>query len=386
MTLIPIVAWLEAAALVWMLSLVVRRPRDVRLRWITAMVACWSGNLPCILQAVKGEAFLGLDPMWWQFIGQVLVLTGAYCMVCFFAFTLLDERRAAVRAKRQALVLVTVLIVLLVATVIMPADMRLIGARLSSYQDPAARGVASIALFYTAANAFMLYAEVTAAVSTGRAVRHAAGWFRRALLITTAGSATLVVVCVIFVLNGALLFANINLPTAIQLTAVVLLLPGCGLFFLGITLPAAVTRVAAARIWLRHRRAYRDLAPLWTLLHAEFPEDALTNRVPTDPRLDRFRLTGVHRRFYRRVIECRDGLVRISPYVAHLRGDDQRGAETPAELAQQLRRALHARAAGIDVEGPAVPIASPATDGFDADVSELLTLASALPPVGASAR
>ncbi|MBF6332433.1 MAB_1171c family putative transporter [Nocardia transvalensis] len=385
MIALPIVAWVEAAALVWMLSLVVRRPHDVGLRWITAMVACWSGNLPCIIQAIEGGGFLGLDAMWWQLFGQVLVLTGAYCMVCFFSFTLLDDQRAAVRAKWNALVLVTVVIVLFVATVIMPADMRLIGARLASHQDPAARGVASIALFYTTANAFMTYAMVTAAVSTGRAARHAVGWFRRALLITTAGATTLVPVCLIFMLDGAVLFANVNLPNPVHMTAVMLLLPGCGLFLIGIALPAAVTRVTAARIWWRHLRAYHALAPLWTLLHAEFPEDALT-RMPSNPRLDRFRLTGVHRRFYRRVIECRDGLVRISPYVAHIRGNDPRDAVTPVELAHQLRRALHARAAGIDVEGPAVPIASPVTDGLDADVGELLTLASALHPVSASSR
>jgi hypothetical protein len=33
---------------------------------------------------------------------------------------------------------------------------------------------------------------------------------------------------------------------------------------------------------------------------------------------DLSRLRGVHRRYYRRVIECQDGLVQVSPYLANL--------------------------------------------------------------------
>lgn len=370
---VRLVEWVEAAALLWMLSLVTRRPGDIRLRWITAMVACWSINIPCIMQAGTGQDFLGLDPMWWQLIGQVSVLTGAYCMVCFFLFTLFDQRRAAARAKWNALVLITVLIVMIVATATMPTDMRLIAAKNAMNPQPAARGVIAIAVFYTAANAYMLSAMATAAVSTGRAARHAVGWFRRALLITTAGSATLVPVCVIFMLDGAFLFADANLPTPIHLTALVLLLPGCALFLIGIALPAAITRVAAVRIWWHHLRAYHALGPLWTVLHAEFPEDALA-RTPVNPWLDRVRLTGVHRRFYRRVIECRDGLLRISPYITKIRQD---GPAT-ARLADQLAAAVGLRAAGVFPGESVALIAPPSGPGLDADVDELLTLSRAL--------
>ncbi|WP_405166244.1 hypothetical protein OG203_14855 [Nocardia sp. NBC_01499] len=382
---IQIVVGLGLLTLAWMLSLVARKPRDVRLRSITAAVACWTAGLPFVVYASKGVDFLGLEPMWSQLINHVLILTGAYCLVCFFSYSAFDRHQAGVRAKWHALVLVAVVSTVIVAAVIMPAELRTIGAQVTTGKGQEARGVFSISLFYTTANCYLLAAFLSAAMATRRIVRHAKGGLRLALLITMAGLATLIVAFAIFTISSSLHFANTDLPDAVRVAGVMLLLPGFGLFLLGITVPAAVTRVAAGRVWLRHLRAYHTLTPLWTLLHAEFPEDALI-RVPTSPRLDRLRVTGVHRRFYRRVIECRDGLVRISPYMAHIQAADLQNAAAPTQLAQQLRQALHARASGVEVRGRPMPIASPVAAGLDADVDELLALASALPPVGASAR
>jgi len=78
------------------------------------------------------------------------------------------------------------------------------------------------------------------------------------------------------------------------------------LCLLGVTIPAALTQLAALRIWWNHLRRYRQLGPTMDESARTLPEDAL-HRVPG--------AGGVHRRYYRRVIECRDGLVRISPYL-----------------------------------------------------------------------
>lgn len=70
-------------------------------------------------------------------------------------------------------------------------------------------------------------------------------------------------------------------------------------------------RLAAARTWSWRRQAYLRLGPLWRELHRTFPELAL------DPAPGAWRehlaLTGLHRRYYRRAVECRDGLLRLSP-------------------------------------------------------------------------
>jgi hypothetical protein len=122
---------------------------------------------------------------------------------------------------------------------------------------------------------------------------------------------------------------------------------------------------------LRHRRAYRQLHPLWATLHHHFPEDAL-GRVPTNPWRDAFALTEVHRRFYRRLVECRDGLVRISPYVAQIRDDNPDIGTQP--LVTQLVAAFELRASGTPVARPAVRVAMPDEYGLDADSAALVSL------------
>jgi hypothetical protein len=85
----------------------------------------------------------------------------------------------------------------------------------------------------------------------------------------------------------------------------------------------------------------------------------------------------VHRRYYRRVIECRDGLVRISPYLAGV-GTDPAELADPERLAGQLSDALRAHAAGETVSSQAIAIALPAEDSLEADVDRLIELSQAV--------
>ncbi|PXX69385.1 hypothetical protein DFR70_1021074 [Nocardia tenerifensis] len=71
------------------------------------------------------------------------------------------------------------------------------------------------------------------------------------------------------------------------------------------------------------------------------------------------------------------GLVRISPYLAHIQAADAEEPSTPTESARQLRQALHARPR-CSVPGRPMPIARLAAEGLDADVDELLVPAGAL--------
>jgi hypothetical protein len=104
--------------------------------------------------------------------------------------------------------------------------------------------------------------------------------------------------------------------------------------------------------------------------------------VPVSPWRDALSLRSVHRRYYRRVIECRDGLVRISPYLANL-GVDPAELAVPEQLAHQLTDALRAHAAGETVPPQAIPIAMPQGDGLDADVDRLIELSLAVERTGA---
>lgn len=75
---------------------------------------------------------------------------------------------------------------------------------------------------------------------------------------------------------------------------------------IGMTLPAWGPAVAAPVRWLRYRRTYRQLDPLWRALTAAMPQIVLPRSGP-----DRLSYRyGVHRR----VIEIRDGLLILGPY------------------------------------------------------------------------
>jgi hypothetical protein len=102
--------------------------------------------------------------------------------------------------------------------------------------------------------------------------------------------------------------------------------------------------------------------------------------VPTAGRRDLLSLRAVHRRYYRRVIECRDGLVWISPYLAQqrARSGESEDRACPTELAGLLRAALRARAEGRTVDVRATRVAMPDGEGLDDDVRELVDLADAL--------
>ncbi|WP_342787071.1 MAB_1171c family putative transporter [Actinomadura chibensis] len=120
---------------------------------------------------------------------------------------------------------------------------------------------------------------------------------------------------------------------------------------IGMTLPAWGPAVAAPARWLRYRRTYRRLDPLWRALAAAMPQIVLPRSGP-----DRLSYRyGVHRR----VIEIRDGLLILGPYRtsdASFRTESTScGAESETrEMAAQrealsVRRALAAYRSGQPV-------------------------------------
>jgi hypothetical protein len=157
----------------------------------------------------------------------------------------------------------------------------------------------------------------------------------------------------------------------------VLVLGGLAVFFAGLAYRGIATRVEATWLWWRHLLSYHQLRPLWMTLHQAFPEDVLS-RVPDTPLRDVLSLRGVHRRYYRRAIECRDGLVRVSPYLAGVDGSGNQNASSYHDLADRVKEALRAHAAGVSAPSQAVPIALPSQSGLDADVFELVALSRAM--------
>jgi hypothetical protein len=361
-------------ALAWMLYLVARSPRDVR-RWAVAgLLAGWSIAYPFGIAASAGANFLGVDAMNARYLQHALLLIAGYSLVCFFQFSALDAHLARRRAVWEASGLVVALVIMTVANLAIPEELRVPAATVTSTPGEGPVGVASIGTFYVAANSYLLYAFAAAGVWTRRYARGAEPRLRRGLRIASLGLLSISLASAAFVASNVSRWAGTPAPSPVVLISVFLLLLGIVLFVAGMVYPSVVTRWAALRVWLRHRRAYQQLRPLWTMLNERFPEDSLS-RVPVSPLRDAVSLRGMHRRYYRRVIECRDGLVRISPYLADL---DPAEMECPQTLARHLADALRAHAAGEIVSPQAIPLAVPADEGLDADVDRLIELSYAV--------
>ncbi|HEX5348565.1 MAG TPA: MAB_1171c family putative transporter [Pseudonocardiaceae bacterium] len=154
------------------------------------------------------------------------------------------------------------------------------------------------------------------------------------------------------------------------------LVTGIVAFPIGIVYSGLVGRFRAVGRWWRHLHDYRGLEPLWRLMYQAFPEDAL-HRVPTSRWRHVTTFYSMHRRYYRRVIECRDGLVRISPYLPRVEVAGGKPS-TAAMRAQQLRSALRTHANELAPTGVPIIFAGPRESDLDADVAELLALSCAL--------
>ncbi|OLF16281.1 hypothetical protein BU204_16950 [Actinophytocola xanthii] len=369
-------------ALVWMLYLVARSPGDVR-RWAVAgLLAGWSIAYPFGIAASAGAVFLGVDPMTARYLQHAFLLLAAFSLVCFFQFSALEADLARTRAVREAIGLVLALTVMTIANAAIPDDLRVAAATVTSTPGEGPVGVHSIAAFYVAANSYLLYAFAAAGLWTRRYARGAEPRLRRGLRVAAVGLASISLAGATFVVSNVSRWAGTPAPPPVVATSIFLLLLGIVLFLAGMLYPTLVTRLAALRVWARHRRAYRQLRPLWTMLNERFPQDAL-NRVPASPWRDALSLRGVHRRYYRRVIECRDGLVRISPYLASM-GVEPADLAVPERLATQLTGALRAHAEGKTVPPQAIPIALPQEDSLDADVDRLVELSHAVARTGGS--
>ncbi|MBV9312896.1 MAG: hypothetical protein JO100_03950 [Pseudonocardia sp.] len=149
-------------------------------------------------------------------------------------------------------------------------------------------------------------------------------------------------------------------------------------FLVGVVYPSIADRVRATRRWFEHQCAYHRLEPLWTALHNVYPQTML-HQVPRSKMRHLLFWQSMHRRYYRRVIECRDGLVYISPYLPR----PSQGANEPVvRTAEQWAVALHAALSAVSNHYPpvggAMPVASPASPDLDSDAAELVALSRAL--------
>lgn len=150
---------------------------------------------------------------------------------------------------------------------------------------------------------------------------------------------------------------------------------GIVIFSLGLGYPGARTFLIKARLWIRDRSRLITLRPLWSALVRGFP--AITLDKPPSQLRDRLRIQRVRMTYYRRVIECRDGLLQISPYIVEPDGE----SDEPYSFEDQARMVLEAlerRNRGDLPEGPVVAVAAPSSTSMEDEARVLLRLSSAV--------
>lgn len=346
----------------WKAAQLARTPRRISLWFV---VACFLVSAAAF--AVMPEAGVGIEggvsgsgPIWLMWLGNALLLSMLYSLICVFVFSAGQGQQAWRQAVREAVRLVLTLAVLGMLAATVPKSL-----------DPDAYPRATLDAFRFVANAYTVYGVISCIVWMHRHTRLTQRWLAWGLTVAATGLGVIGLGSALIALSMVIRLARPDTSIALELPSAVVSI-GNLLVLTGFAMPGARVRWVAAKVWWRHLRYYHRLRPLWTMLHEAFPEDAL-NRAPASAWRDVLSLRAVNRRFYRRVIECRDGLVRASGRL------DTDSPSDPAALATWLRSVLCDRSGPHD-SAEARPLAVPADGGLESDVRELMALSRELRP------
>ncbi|WP_410658375.1 MAB_1171c family putative transporter [Amycolatopsis sp. lyj-112] len=340
--------------LVWKGYQLSRQPWNLPLRGIVGFLAF--ALVGRILRDVVGDASLVRGgPVWSAVAWHVPTSAAVLSLLFFFDAATLPRQVVKRRARRNVLVLLATEVIMIGTAALAPGS----------------RSVPHMSVIYFAANLFMGCALAACAISALRYARQAERRLALGLRVAAVGFALTALTSGIFAAIDVEYWVTRTLFVDIIGVNGTLSFTGIVAIVIGLLYPAARMRLTAIRIWWRQRRAYHALGPLWTALHRAFPEDEFL-RASTTP-WDSLRVWDVHRRYYRRMIECRDGLVRISPRVAELR--ERHPATTP--LADLITEALQNSPADLGEQRQAIPLAIPDIDSPHDEVDELVELSRA---------
>ena len=358
-----------AAAVVWRLYLWSRAPHDAPTRSVALSLLCAGLSYP---MAMPGGS-TGIDTVAGhgsaKVIQNVLLLGTVYFLMCFYLYSA-DGQAARRRARWEAAVVTTVAVAIILAAVSVPHE------ALAGSFSTADMTVAQVAFFYAGAGLYLMYALGVAGRWSARYARMSSRPHATGLWMTAIGLGAMAVACAVRAVFVAVRWNGGSVPHQLTASVAVGLVVSSLLFVAGVTYSGGRARITAMRLWMRRRRDHRRLTPLWQLLIEVYPENEL--RPASRGLWDRWRARGVHRRYHRRIVECRDGLVDISPYL--VRGQDRTGPLDlePAQLAQRLLLAADMIKNGVPAPGQAVALAVPQEDDRNADVRQLIAVSDAL--------
>ncbi len=298
-----------------------------------------------------------------------LTFVGLYLLVVFFLRALRGPS-AAVRIRAETALLVAAVAVLVVLLALTPAD-----RRTHSLSSPFL-GEPPVLAFYVLGGAYFVHAYVAVVRLIRTYLRSTGGPLAWALWTITAGLVGLTLTSLVRigrVVEVALGGPQLPVLNTInfQLNLISYLILSVGLVLAG--WGQALVLLRARR---RRRRQLDALEPLWTALTSLYPEivlpwpDGAGRRWLPDP------VEGI---LYRRVLECRDGLLRAGPLIAAAAGTTDLAGMPPERIAARLHELADrgAPSGAADMADP-VAVASPVAPDLGGDVDALLAISAAL--------
>ncbi|MFG2233001.1 MAB_1171c family putative transporter [Streptomyces sp. NPDC048723] len=370
-TLTAVIGLVFAAALAWKVFQIIKAPHDAPLRAVTLCLVSAAASFVLAMPpfAARIQAVGGAGAP--RLVQNLFVLSMAYWLMCFYLYSAADRADRSRRVRKQTLILALAALGLALMTAAVGTHHPDANFRGLDLRDPA------LASFYLIANLYLVYALTTALRWTCVYARASRRPLATGLWLAAGGIGSMAVACAIRTVLTVVRWQGGAVPRTVVLASSLIVAAAVPLFLVGVSYPGIAMRIAALRLRRHHRLMYHRLGPLWELLHEAYPEDAL-DRVQSPRWRDRLHPRGVHRRYYRRVIECRDGLVRISPSLAPA-GDGARACpQSPDDLADQLYAALRRRKHGEPAPAQAIAVAIPHTQSLEDDVRQLVQLSDAL--------
>ena len=298
-----------------------------------------------------------------------LTFAGLFLLVVFF-LRAVRGADAARRIRWEAGLLGATVIVLVVVLAVTPPDQRTATLSSPSLGEP------PVVAFYVLGGAYFVHAYVAVIRLIRSYLPATGGPLAWALWTITVGLVGLTLTALVRIgrvvevaLGGPPLPALNTVNFQLSLFSYLVLSAGLVLAGWGQALVVLRTR-------RRRRRQFDALEPLWALLTGRYPEIVLPRAHGAGSR----RLPEpVNRRLYRRVLECRDGLLRAGPLIAATAGTTDLASMPPERVAARLGE-LADRGAPDGVAEPADPVAvaTPAAPDLGGDVDALVAISAAL--------
>lgn len=352
-----------------------RAPHDRVLRLLVAcLLLLPSGevlSIPEVNTAIDKATAVGVGKV--AFNGVYML--GLFALNLFFASSMRGTDGAYRRYLRlHTCLLAGVLIALVISMIATPAAMRGHSLGTPYMAEP------TIALFYIIGNAYFVHAYLASGRWALRYARKATQHLGFGLRIMALGLLGLTVTSVDRMILVVLRIREPGSHEAFNTVNWSMSDWAMGITVTGICYSASVQLFTRLRSMAHHQRMYHELTPLWTALTTAYPELVL-DRPPAGPRWSLLRQGRTYeQRFYRRLIECRDGLVCLSPFLTRVASGTDLAHAPADQLARHITRALALKPTteSPHIELSAVRVAAPAGGDLEADARELIAISQAL--------